>query len=284
MLTNPVRQFLRSARLIIGLCSLLMFAVAPKLQAQSSEEEFDSYKLRVEGFWLYSHPSGTFHASVDSGSVNLTQDLAFNTYSTFAGKLDWKFTHKNHLYVEAIPFNSSREVVLTRTIVFEGKTFEAGLSVEGNLSAPMYGFGYQYDIIRRRRGHLGLAVQFNVYNTHASISAAAQVTGNGVQQQTVSASGSLLAPLPIAGPEFRFYLTNSPRLFIEGNVNGMYLFGYGNYLSSFSTLGFSVNRHISLNAGYALASRLTVKTSSSSDRIGIDMTQRGPLVGVELSF
>lgn len=277
-------SILSATRLAGSLCLVSFCVIPPQVQAQSGEE-FDSYRIRLEGFWLYSTPSGTFQGAADSGAVDLTQDLHFNDYSTFAGKFDWKFTHKNHFYVVAIPFNSSRQVALNRTITFQGQTFQAGLTVRGNLDSPMYGFGYQYDIIRRSRGHLGLAVQFNAFKSHASISAAAQVTGSGVhQQQAVSASGSLVAPLPVAGPEFRFYLTNSPRLYVEGNVYGMYFFGYGNYVSSYGLLGFSANRHVSLNAGYALSSRLVVNRDTSTNRIGINMTQKGPLVGVQFSF
>jgi hypothetical protein len=280
--SSLARQGLRSARFLLGLLSLCLIAALSKVQAQ---EEFDSYRLRLEGFWVYSTPSGTFQGVADSGAVDLTRDLNFNDYSTFYGKADWKFTHKNHFYVVAIPFNSSRQVVLNRTITFQGQTFQTGLVVQASLNSPMYGFGYQYDIIRRNRGHFGLAVQFNAFNSHASIRAAAQVTAGGVvQQQAVSASGSLLAPLPVAGPEFRFYLTNSPRLYVQGNVYGMYFFGYGNYVSAFGLLGFSINRHVSLNAGYALSSRLVVNRDTSTNRIGINMTQKGPVVGMQFSF
>jgi hypothetical protein len=264
----------------------LLFALttSPKARAQNPEE-FDSYKLRLEGFWLYSNPSGTLQGSSGTVPFSLTKDLNFQTYSTFYGKLDWKFTHKNHLFVVAVPYNSTRSVVLNRTIVFQDQTFAASLSVQGKLSSPMYSLGYQYDIIRRRRGHFGLAAQFNIFDSHASINAAAQVIGTtGVRQQAVSASASMIAPIPVVGPEFRYYLTNSPRLFIEGYAIGMYFFGYGNYASGLGTLGFSVNRHLSINAGYGLASRLEVKNKASSNRIGIDLTQRGPLVGVEFSF
>jgi hypothetical protein len=148
----------------------------------------------------------------------------------------------------------------------------------------MYTVGYQYDIIRRKRGHLGLGVQVNLFDSHASIHAAAQVTSDGVQHAAVSASASLLAPIPVAGPEFRLYLTNSPRVFVEANVYGMYFFGYGNFVSSTGTLGFTINRHVTLNVGYQLGSRLVVNNSSSADRIGLDLTQRGALAGMEFSF
>jgi hypothetical protein len=262
---------------------LCVVAVVPKLPAQSTEE-FDSYKLRLEGFWVYSTPSGTLQGSADSGTINLEKDLHFSDYSTFFGKLDWKFTHKNHLYVFGSRLTSSQETVLTRTITFQGKTFEAGLTTQSSLDSPLYGFGYQYDIIRRRRGHLGLGVQFNVFDTTASISAAAQVTSDGVHHAAVSASASLLAPIPVAGPEFRWYLTDSPRLFVEGQVYGMYFFGYGNYVSAWGSLGYSINRHLSLNAGYQLGSRLVVNRDTSSNRIGLNLTEKGPAVGLEVSF
>lgn len=261
------------ACLLFWVCLLCVFV--PRSQAQSGEE-FDSYKVRIDGFWTYSNPSGTIQSSVANGAIDLNQDLGFGSYSTFAGKLDWKFTHKNHLYVVGIAFNSTRETVLTRTITFKDQTFVAGLTTQGSLSSPMYGFGYQYDIIRRRRGHLGLGAQINLFDTHASIKAAAQVTADGVHHDAASASASLLAPIPVAGPEFRLYLTDSPRVFIEGNVYGMYFFGYGNFVSSAANLGFTVNKHLSVNAGYQLGSRLVVKNDSSTNRIGINLTQKGP--------
>lgn len=153
---------LRSVGLIVGFGALFAVAAVPSLKAQS-DDEFDSYKLKLEGFWVYASPSGSLQSSVQTGMgpIDLQKDLGFNNYSTFAGKLDWKFTHKNHFYVSGEAFKSSRQTALTRTITFQGQTFEAGLTTQSNLDAPMYSVGYQYDIIRRKRGHLGLGVQFN---------------------------------------------------------------------------------------------------------------------------
>jgi hypothetical protein len=120
----------------------------------------------------------------------------------------------------------------------------------------------------------------DLFNTSAKISATAPVEGGGV----VSAKGSLLAPIPVAGPEYRIYLTNSPRVFIEGNVYGMYFFGYGNFVSTANALGVTLNRHISLNAGYQIGSRLVVNNSDSANRIGLRLTEQGAIVGAEFSF
>ena len=266
----------RCARLIFGLASLVLVAVVPQLAAAE-------YKVLVEGFWFYAQPSGFFETSGHRGLFDFQKDVGFNSYSTFSGKLDWKFTRKNHLYLAAIPFNRTKQFVTNRTITFQGQTFDAGLTTTARLQALAYAPGYQYDFIRRDRGHLGLAIQVDLFDTMGSLNAAAQVTGNGLQHAAVSASGSLLAPIPVLGPDVRFYLIpNSSRLFVTGNVLGMYLFGYGNFVSTFDTLGLTITKHLSARAGYALASRLNIKTKSS--RNGISLTQKGPLVGLEFSF
>jgi hypothetical protein len=266
----------------ILLTAVLVLAVSGIAFAQ--DEEFDQYKFRITGFWLHSSPSVSLEAAGHNGLIDFTHDLGFDDYSTFIGKVDWKFTRKNHLYFVAAPFVQSKSATLNRTIVFRGQTFNVGSKTRGELSSVLYAPGYQYDIIRRKRGHLGIAAQINLFDTTGKLSAEAQVVGPSVQQGGVSSSASLLAPIPIAGPEFRLYLTNSPRLFIEGNIYGMYLFGYGHYYSTAGDLGFALSKHFSINAGYAIGSRLNVKTSTSTSRNGLRLSQQGPLVGVELSF
>lgn len=275
-------EWLRFVCLLAGL-ALLIIVAAPASFAADNTDDFDSYKLRVYGFWFYSNPTGDFQGSTESGTIDLQKDIAFSSYSTFTGKVDWKFTRKNHLYLVGSSFNQTRLVTLNRTIVFQGQTFSVGLVTKANLSAPMYAPGYQYDIIRRKRGHLGIGFQIDLFDTSASLNAAAQVTSDGVQHAAVSAKGSLLAPIPVAGPQFRYYLTNSPRVFVEGNLYGMYLFGYGNFVSTSDNIGFTVTKHLSLDAGYQLGSRLVVN-NKNADRIGIHLTQKGPIVGFEAWF
>ena len=259
---------------------LVLPVVVPSLRAQS-DADFDEYKVRISGFWFYSNPSGTIQDATTGDIINLHKDFAFSSYSTFSGKLDWKFTRKNHIYLVGAAFDQSRQSVLQRTIVFQGQTFNVGVLTKANLSAPLIAPGYQYDISRRKRGHIGIAVQIDLFNANASLFAAAQVNTNN---QVVSAKKSLLAPIPVAGPEFRFYLTNSPRLFVEGNLYGMYLFGYGNFISTTGDIGVTLTKHLSLNAGYQLGSRLTVNVDAKKDRLGLSLTQKGPIVGAQLSF
>lgn len=275
-------QLLRFGTRLAGI-GLLCAVFTTNVHAQDGDE-IDSYKVRLEGNWIYSRPSGTLQGVSDKSGIDLQRDLGFNSYSTFSGKIDWKFTHKNHFYLQGIPLDSTNSRILDRAVVFQGQTFDADLAVQSSLNSLVYIFGYQYDIIRRRRGHIGIGFQVDVFDTHASISAAAQVTSSGVHEAARSASGSLLVPLPVAGPQFRLYLTNSPRLFVEGNVYGMYFFGYGNFVSAYGILGFGIARHLSATAGYQMGTRLVVNSDTSSNRIGLRMSERGPTAGLQFSF
>ena len=267
--------------LIFHLALLLTFAVIPQIASAQDDEGIENYKFRVTALWFRSSPTVTMEAAGHNGLVDFSRDFHFNDYSTFSGKFDWKFTRKNHLYFVATPFNQSREAVLNRTITFRGQTFTAGLTAKAELRATAYGLGYQYDIIRRKRGHLGISLQANLFDTKGTFSAAAQVTGDGVHHAATSAEASLLAPIPVAGPEYRLYLI-SQRLFVGGSLYGMYLFGYGNYISNFNELGFAFGKHVAVKAGYAYASRLRV--NDGKGRIGLDLDQRGPTAGFDVSF
>jgi hypothetical protein len=273
-------------KLRIAISGIVVFASLLAASFSRAEEkgkdDFDIYKIRIDAGWYYSDPTGSIHGSNDSGSIDLNKDLGFESYPTFSGKVDWKFTRKNHLYVTATPLNTSRQTVLNRTFTFQGQTFDAGLTTKSSLDTLAVAPGYQYDFIRRKRGHLGAALQIDFFNTTAKISAAAQVTGDGVHHNAVSASGSLLAPIPVAGPQFRFYVTNSPRVFIDGSVLGMYLFGYGNFVSATGDVGVTLSKHFAVLAGYQLGSHLVV--NNSLDRIGLRLVQKGAIVGLQASF
>jgi hypothetical protein len=265
------RTFLR----FIPLAFLLVFLLTPAAVRAQKSEEFDAYKMRLDAFWFYSSPSGSIRGNAGTDiPIDFHRDLGFETYPTFYGTVDWKFTHKNHFYITISPFWTSRQTTLNRQIVFKGQVFDVGLVTQSNLHAFLVAPGYQYDIIRRKRGHLGIGVQFNLFDTTAKISAAAQVTSDGVHHAAVSASGSLLAPIPVAGPQFRLYLTSSPRVFVEGNVYGMYFFGYGDFVSTADSLGVTLTKHISANFGYQLASRLNI--TGTSNRIALNLTQKAP--------
>jgi hypothetical protein len=271
--------------LISSLLCMVFFgliAAVPQLRA-ADNDDFDAYKIKFEAFWFYTQPTGTFTGTGGNGFFDFQKDVSFNSYSTFTGRVDWKFTRKNHLFFAVTPFDRTKSFVAARTITFQGQTFNAGVAISADLQVNGYAPGYQYDIIRRKRGHLGIQAQLNLFDVQGSLSAAAQVT-NGVPVLAHRAQGSIRAPIPVFGPNVRYYLTkNSNRLFVDGNVLGMYFFGYGNFISTIDTIGFTAAKHVAIRAGYQLGSRLNVNNNAAT-RIGISLTQKGPVVGIEVPF
>lgn len=145
---------------------LLFFLATPTGSRGQRSEEHDDYKIKLDGFWFYSNPTGTIRGQSDQVPVSFTQDLNFSSYTTFAGKVDWKLSHKNHLYVSITPFYTSKQTILVRDITFQGVVpFSAGSVINSSLHALMIAPGYQYDFIRRRRGHIGLGVQVDIFDT-----------------------------------------------------------------------------------------------------------------------
>jgi hypothetical protein len=79
----------------------------------------------------------------------------------------------------------------------------------------------------------------------------------------------------------RYYFLKN-RLFVDGNVKGMYFFGYGNFVSTAGKVGFNFGRHVSVVGRYALGGHLAIHGTSS--RLDIRQTQRGPTGGLEFNF
>src|SRR5215467_5732035 len=275
------RRILRARAVQFSAFLIMVIWIDALALAKTEGEDPDQYSVRVSGFWFYSSPTVRLEAAGHNGFIQFDRDFGFSEYSTFLGKIDWKFTRKNHLYFVVAPFDQSNQAVLNRTITFRGQTYVFGATAKANLQAIGYSPGYQYDIIRRKRGHLGIAAQINIFHTTGKISAVSQVTGAGIQQVAASSSASLLAPIPAGGPEFRLYLLKD-RLFVNGNAFGMYFFGYGNYYSTVDYLGVNLSKFFSINAGYAIGSHLRV--NDSNNRVGLNLIQQGPIAGVEVSF
>jgi len=253
---------------------------SPRARAGSEEhEDWDAYKLRFGLFWFYSQPSGRFTSENRTGFFDLQADVGFNSYSTFYGKMDWKFTRKNHFFLAATDFDQAKTFRLNRPIVFRGQTYNVNSVANASLHSRFLIPGYQYDIFRRKQWNLGLQFQLNIFDITGSFSAAAQVN-NGVPQAAAFSSSQIRVPLPTAGPEIRFY--PAKRFFVTANLQGMYFFGYGDFISSQGSAGFKLTKNIAARGGYYLGSRFSVNTKAK--QVGLNLTQKGPLAGLEFSF
>jgi hypothetical protein len=261
---------------IVLVIILFFLAALPQVQAQGTGD-LDNQKWRVEGNWWFTHPDGYFGLNGSNNYVNFNRDFGLGNFSTFSGGIDYRFGHKHHFLFNVTPIDESRTVTLARTIMFQGETYDVGAQVNASLRTWDFAPGYEYDIIRRDHGFLGLEVDVNLVDTRAALSVVG--TGGG----SASGSKSLFAPLPAIGPVFRWYpLHDSNRLSIDGSVRGMPFFGYGNFLSARGGLNVGLTKNLMFRAGYQMGSRLSIH--GTSDQIAIKLTHSGPTAGLEYSF
>jgi hypothetical protein len=258
---------------------LFLLAVAAPLKSAATQDNTDSedYKFKFDAHWWIAKPSGSIQG--DTGRIDFQKDLNFGDYSTFYGLLEWKPRRKHHLYCYIAPNQSTMNHVLARQIEFRGQTFFVAEKVHAELQSFVFSPGYEYDVISRARGHLGIQFQVNLFDWKGSISTQGGIT---LPDSTItiarSASKSFFFPLPTGGPTFRYYMLPR-RLYVDGGISGMYFFGYGNFISTNGFLGCQIGHHFSVRGGYLLGSRADIH--GSSNRLGIRLTQQGAVVGLE---
>ena len=271
-----------------SICALVFVVGA----ASAADSTPDIYKIRIEGSWWYVNPTGSITAkiapntvtpistaSVSGSPIDVQKDFGFHNYSTFAGFVDWRFTRRQHLIVSISPNSYTGSHNAERDFVFNGATITTGTAVNSKLRVTNVAPGYEFNFIQRNHGHLGIIAQCNLLDINTDVHATGSII---LPDQTVtgsySKSRSLFAPLPVFGPQFRVYTPNG-KVYVDGAILAMYFFGYGQFISSRGTVGLKLNKSFSLHAGYLMGSRTIVH--GETDRLGIDLTQKGPAVGVE---
>jgi hypothetical protein len=75
-----------------------------------------------------------------------------------------------------------------------------------------------------------MAAQLDLFYLSGTLRTAAQIVDSAAHSAKYSSS-VLRAPLPVAGPSGRLYLTHSKRVFVDANLYGMYFFGYDAFIS-----------------------------------------------------
>ena len=262
------------------LIAVLFCLTAPSLVRAQDANDLDNYKWRVDANWWYSHPSGYFGDNRTNNYFNVNKDFGFGSYSTFTGKLDWHFAHKHHFLLTGTPNSNSKTNTVSRTITFGGQTFDVGAAVSANVDSINIAPGYQYDIIRRDHGFLGLEVDFNFIETTAKLALSGNVNGSG---GAVSGSKSFWAPLPDFGLAFRWYpLHDSNRLSFGGSFRGMPFFGYGNFMTGRADVGVGLTKHLNVRGGYEMGSRLSIH--GTADQVAVQLLHRGPTAGIEFAW
>ena len=275
-------ECIRWASLVVTLTVFTALKAEAQKHAEQGGPEDSTIELVAQA-WLQ-EPKGTINAGNGNVGIDLQRDLDFNRQYNFLGIFNWRFARKHHLIFESNPSAAERTTTLDRTITFQGETFSAGATTRTQLQTFHFYPQYQYNIILRRRGHLGLNFGVDLFRINANLSAVANTTGpGGAQTATRTASGSLFAGLPTGGLEGRIFpIPRHDWLNVNGHVRGMYFFGYGKYLETRLNGEIRVAAHLGMQGGYQFVRETEVHNKASdvnANRFGFALKYYGPLVG-----
>src|SRR5215813_2429428 len=204
MRNSSHRECLRGTILALAICVFASLKAEPQQPSEKGGPENSKVEIVAQA-WLQ-QPKGVIHGGNGDVGIDLQRDLNFKRQYNFLGIFNWRFARKHHLIFESNPSSAERTTTLDRTITFRGETFSAGASTRTELQTFHFYPQYQYNVILRRRGHLGLNFGVDLFRINADLSAVANTTGpGGTQTATRTASGSLFAGLPTGGLEGRIF-------------------------------------------------------------------------------
>ena len=150
---------------------------------------------------------------------------------------------RNHkLRTSFVTFNYDEEAIISRTIVFQGRTFNIGVPATADIKWKLYNFGYEWDFVSRERGFFGFIADLKYNKVEASIDSPAL---------TAAATTDVTAPVPTIGVIGRGYM--GPNFSITGELTGMNLSRGEDELKfwDFDLYGtVSVGRNFGVQGGY----------------------------------
>jgi hypothetical protein len=205
---------------------------------------------RVEVGAMFWSPTPELAINSDSldvigvGEVDFVQEFAIEKKRFTEYRVTLKPGRKHKLRFQYIPISYDPEpVILERTIVFAGRTFNVGLPADADVEWRMYRFGYEYDFVSRTQGFLGVIAELKHNNVRAQIDSP---IGTELAEET--------APVPGIGIIGRGYLTEY--VSITGEFTGFKMLDsfteeFDGEFWDFDIYGtVSLGRNVGVQAGY----------------------------------
>ena len=135
----------------------------------------EDYRLEISGsIW---NPSPDIVASSDQfgilgTEIDFVSDLGMVRRSHNELRLTFKPGRRHKLRLHWLPMKYTQSAVLTRRIVFEGVAYDLGLPVDSSITWNAWRFGYEFDLIARDQGFLGLIVEAKYTDIRAELESA----------------------------------------------------------------------------------------------------------------
>lgn len=142
--------------------------------------------------------------------IDFVQDLGIEQSRFKQLKLVLRPGKKQKLRFEYTPISYDATSTITREIVFNGIKYPVSLPVQTSLSWKAYRFAYEWDMVYRDRGFVGLILEAKYTDIQATLQ-------NVIDTQFARAR----APIPSIGGIARVYV--APNISITGEVSGIKL-------------------------------------------------------------
>jgi hypothetical protein len=137
--------------------------------------------------------------------IDFKRDLGLTDRAFPELQVTWRPALRHKLRAQYIPVHFDSAATLPRDLVFNGVTYAAGASTTESLDWTTYRFGYEYGIIVKRRGSLGVVAEVKHTVVRAALRSA---LAQEVSRQAM--------PVPAVGAVARVY--PAPRLSVTGEV------------------------------------------------------------------
>jgi hypothetical protein len=149
--------------------------------------------------------SGQFGIAGDN--LDLITDLGFEQTTFTDLRVVVRPARKHRLRLQYTPIAYTADSTLHRKIVFNGQNFEINLPITSEFDWKILRFGYEYDMVYRDRGFVGVLLEGRYTNFQASLAAAGRLEYTSAK-----------APLPALGLVGRGYVL--PNVALNFEVSG----------------------------------------------------------------
>ena len=273
---------MRQTSVVLILAAGLVLGAAAGAQAQYKPISSSDQRSIGETYWVefsfdFWSPTPQLLISSESLGIPGTQidfvtDLGIQKTRFRQMDLVLRPAKKHKFRMNVTPIRYEAEHTLTRTVVFNGISYQLGLPVSSQVQWNAWRFGYEYDFIYRQKGFVGLLLEAKYTEIEVNLDSL-------VAREYARAA----APVPAIGGIGRVYVTRNVGLTFEVSGIGMPSKIAENTEARYVEYDFygtgNFNNHIGVRVGYRV---LDVNYKIDLDEG--DVTLKGPYFGATVRF
>ncbi len=269
--------------LLSGLATERALADSDKSSAATSL--FGSkFSLAVGGFFPRVRSPVTLNGSGGGGTeISAEDDLGLNDGTSSAWlSFNWRFKPRHTFHAEWFQLNRSGSLIADRTLQVNETTINVGASTSSKIDFNLGRLTYGYSITRDNNLDLSFLVGTHVATVKSTITAAGNVTVNGVPvvgSSKTNSSSTKSWPLPHLGGSLTYKFT--PKL--NGNLTVLgFALDLGNYsgtlIETDAYMAYQLSKHFGIGGGLKYFNLNLEASQTSGGNVVYDYKFFGPAI------